>query len=86
MLSLIKLFPIHDFVHTEENGVLSFLISNKFLIYNNDDNFLDGYLIVREAFHTDMLKRFNTTSKLRQFLRELLTYYSWPIKYGKILV
>lgn len=34
-------------VHTEDNGILLFLISNKFAIYNNDENFPDGYLILK---------------------------------------
>lgn len=67
-------------VHTEDNGILLFLISNKFAIYNNDENFPDGYLIVRETFHTDMLKRYSATVKLRQFSRELLKYYSWSTR------
>ena len=46
MLNLINCFPDHDVVHTKENGVLIFLISNKFPIYNNDENFLDSYLFV----------------------------------------
>ena len=35
----------------------------KIINYNNDVNFLDGYLIAKETFHTDKL---STTSNIRQ--------------------
>ena len=66
MLTLTKLYSVHDVVHTEKKWTFffsSFFFTavkrqvvnwNDFFIYNNDENVLDGYLIARETFHTDI--------------------------------
>ena len=59
---------MRDVVHTKKDGNLLFsifihrcMVNLHFrtvfiFLYNNDENFLNGYLIAGKVFHTDIIK------------------------------